>query len=77
MKKRAICLFLALLLLFLFFSCGQDNKTTYVLNLSSKKVHRQDCIWAEKISNKNRSYSSKELIDIINAGFSTCKVCLG
>ena len=76
MKKRAICLFLALLFLFLLFSCGQGNNTTYVLNLSSKKVHRENCIWAEKIASKNRSYSSKDLIDIINAGFSPCKVCL-
>ena len=77
MKKKVLSLFLALLLLFLFVSCGQGSKTAYVLNLSSKKVHLPDCKWAKQISSKNRSSSSKDLIDIINAGFTPCKVCLG
>ncbi|MBE6567463.1 MAG: hypothetical protein E7657_02250 [Ruminococcaceae bacterium] len=76
MKKRLICLFLALLLLFLFFACESKADPDYILNLSSKKVHLPDCKWAKEISEKNRSYTNSDLIDIINAGFSPCKVCL-
>ena len=77
MLKRVISLLLALLLLFMLFSCGNEIQTNYVLNLSSKKVHLPDCKWAKEISKKNRSYSKNDLIDIINAGFTPCKVCLG
>ena len=77
MLTRAIALLLALLMLFVFFSCGQKTETGYVLNLSSKKVHLPDCKWAKEISQKNRSHTNSDLIDIINAGFAPCKVCLG
>ena len=77
MLKRVISLLLALLLLFMLFSCGNEIQTNYVLNLSSKTVHLPDCKWAKEISQKNRSHTNSDLIDIINAGFAPCKVCLG
>ncbi|NLO89220.1 MAG: nuclease [Clostridia bacterium] len=51
-----------------------DRETTYIGNLNSKKFHRLDCKWAEKISSSNRvSFKSREAA--LKSGYDPCKVC--
>lgn len=46
----------------------------YIGNSKSFKLHRPDCRWGQKISDKNRVvFQSKQ--DTLNAGYQGCRVC--
>ncbi|AZF90260.1 MAG: metallo-beta-lactamase superfamily protein [Phage 5P_2] len=46
----------------------------YIGNKNSKKFHRPDCQWAQKIASYNRVvFKSRE--EVVNAGYVPCKVC--
>lgn len=47
----------------------------WILNTSSKKIHRADCSSAAKISESNRAESDKSVSELIAEGYSACGVC--
>ncbi|SHJ14890.1 stalk domain-containing protein [Desulfofundulus thermosubterraneus] len=48
--------------------------TRYIGNSNSKKFHRPDCQWAQKIAPQNRvEFRSRE--EAVKAGYVPCKVC--
>ena len=52
------------------------QQKTYVLNTSTKKVHKSTCQDVDKIEDKNRgSATSAELDDYIGAGYTACGHC--
>lgn len=51
------------------------NGESYVLSISTKKVHKSDCSFARRISDKNKSYC-KSLAEAYSQGYSPCKTCL-
>ena len=57
----------------------EDEKTfTFVLNVSSKKIHDPDCSSAAKISEKNRkdwTGTYAELQQLLDSGYTTCGTC--
>lgn len=48
----------------------------YVINKSSKKVHRADCSNAESISADNKEEFDGDLSELAGKGYSCCGVCL-
>lgn len=52
-----------------------QEKSNYVLNTSSKKIHLPDCSGAQSMSEKNKEvyYGLKQ--DLLNQGFTTCGSC--
>lgn len=52
----------------------KDSEPYYVGNVSSRKFHRPGCIWAERISPKNRIELSSRS-EAIDRGFQPCAVC--
>ena len=55
---------------------GESTEQTYVLNLSSKKIHLPDCDYAKQISAKNRKEVSALLEDLLRDGYTCCHNCL-
>ena len=53
---------------------AEEVDPLYVLNLSSKKYHKKDCIHVKGISNKN-CYKTSNLEFIISRGYTKCSVC--
>ena len=53
---------------------AQESEPQYVLNLSSRKYHKKDCIHADSISDKN-SYKTSDMEYIISHGYTKCSVC--
>ncbi len=51
------------------------NNNTYVLNTSSRKVHKSTCKSVSKMDSKNKQTYTGKLSDLISQGYSTCKVC--
>lgn len=47
----------------------------WILNTSSKKIHREDCPYAGSISESNRAESSKSVSELIAEGYSACGSC--
>ncbi len=47
----------------------------WILNTSSKKIHREDCASASKISDANRAESNKSVSALIAEGYSACGTC--
>lgn len=47
----------------------------WVLNTSSKKIHRADCSSAESISDQNRAESDKSVSELVAEGYSPCGSC--
>lgn len=47
----------------------------WILNTSSKKIHREDCSYAGSISESNRAESSKSVSELIAEGYSACGSC--
>ena len=52
-----------------------SEKTTYVLNTSTKKFHRPSCSDIKKMSTKNRRDVSWDRSKVINEGYSPCGHC--
>ncbi len=47
----------------------------WVINTSSKKIHKPDCSSVQKISEKNYAESNESLQTLIDEGYTICKVC--
>ena len=52
-----------------------SQNAAYVLNLNTHKFHRLDCKDINKMSDKNKEYSSKTRDEIISEGYSPCQHC--
>ena len=53
-----------------------ENKSTYVINKSTKKVHKEDCRYATDIKEENKEVYTGELDDLLSDGyFTTCGTC--
>lgn len=48
---------------------------SYVLNISSKKIHRPDCKSVAQMSAKNKQSTSESLDVLLGRGYSKCKNC--
>lgn len=52
-----------------------SGNTTYILNTSSKKFHREDCTYAKNMSDANREEFHGEREELIDDGYSPCGTC--
>ena len=52
-----------------------ELENDYILNTSSMKIHRPDCVYAVSISEKNRYTYIGVMKDLIDQGYSVCKTC--
>ncbi len=50
-------------------------ETTFVLNNSTKKYHKQTCSEVERIKEENKSYYTGTSDEIENMGYSPCRKC--
>ena len=55
---------------------GEPSEYGYILNTSSKKIHKPTCKYATSIKESNREYSDESLVDIILSGYTKCGYCL-
>ena len=51
------------------------NTTTYVLNKSTMKFHKEECSSVKDIKPKNKAKTDKKREELINNGYSPCKNC--
>lgn len=51
------------------------GEATYVLNTSSKKIHRPECEAVDDMADKNREESSETLEELVGEGYSPCGMC--
>ncbi len=56
---------------------GVQIKVTYVLNVSSKKIHLADCRHVKSIKETNKKTTTETLSALQSQGYSNCKTCLG
>lgn len=57
-----------------------SSKTTYVLNISSKKIHLADCSFVNRTKEENKKtveLTVKELQQYLEDGYTLCKTCGG
>lgn len=58
----------------------KSDKTTYVLNISSKKIHFADCSFVDRTKEENKKtveLTDQELQQYIDDGYEFCKTCGG
>lgn len=53
----------------------EDQKTTYVLNTNSKKVHYPSCRSVDKIKLENMATTDKSIEELLNEGYTKCGNC--
>ncbi len=61
-------------------STSVGNKQKYVINISSKKIHKPDCSFVARTKEENKKtveLSDEELKEYINKGHEICKTCGG
>lgn len=51
------------------------DRQNYVLNINSKKIHKENCIYVKDISAKNKKVYIGLLEDLIKENYETCKSC--
>lgn len=56
-------------------STEPDTEENYILNNSSKKIHKSDCESVESIKPENRSEYTGDIAQLINEGYTECKNC--
>ncbi len=59
---------------------NKSDKTTYVLNISSKKIHVADCSFVDRTKEENKKIvelTNQELQEYLNNGYTFCKTCGG
>lgn len=55
---------------------SSENSSEYILNTSSKLIHKADCPSVKRMSEKNKkSVSGRELNSYVNDGYKYCKNC--
>lgn len=52
-----------------------DSEYTYVLNISSKKIHMPDCSAVSSMSESNKEYTNKSVTELENEGYEPCGIC--
>lgn len=52
-----------------------ENTSSYVVNISSKKFHKADCKNADKISDKNKEIVNESRDELISNGYEPSKCC--
>jgi micrococcal nuclease len=72
--RLAFCILCLVLLLGLAGAGAAQEKKPYIGNKNSKKYHTQECVWAGKISPKNR-VEFRSVEEAEKAGYIPCKVC--
>lgn len=59
---------------------NNSSKTTYVLNISSKKIHLADCSFVNRTKEENKKtveLTDEELQQYLDDGYTLCKTCGG
>lgn len=59
---------------------NKSDKTTYVLNISSKKIHLPECSFVDRTKEENKrvvELTEEELKEYLNNGYTFCKTCGG
>lgn len=56
-------------------SSDQETKQTYVVNLNTKKFHKQNCRSVSSMSEKNKKTYKGKRSSLINNGYLPCKIC--
>lgn len=59
---------------------NKENKKTYVLNVSSKKIHLPECSFVNRTKEENRKIvelTEQELQEYLENGYTLCKTCGG
>ena len=59
---------------------NKSDKTTYVLNISSKKIHLPNCSFVDRTKEENKKtveLTAQELKEYLNNGYTFCKTCGG
>ncbi len=51
------------------------EQNRWVLNTSSKKIHKPDCSGAEKIGEENKEISDKSIEELLAQGYTACGIC--
>lgn len=54
---------------------SDSNGYKWVLNTSSKKIHRPDCASAASMSEANKAYSSESIAALTEQGYTACGSC--
>lgn len=54
---------------------NENEKTDYVINISSKKVHKPSCSSVKDIKENNKGKYYGYLSDLLSDGYSACKSC--
>ena len=52
-----------------------QSKQSFVLNLSSKKIHRPDCNSIDSIKEENKKVFTGSLSELTSQGYSACGIC--
>lgn len=53
----------------------QEINTDYILNITTKKFHRIDCVCIKRMCEKNKEYYIGEREELIREGFVPCWSC--
>lgn len=59
-------------------NADKSDKTTYVLNISSKKIHLPNCSFVDRTKEENKKtveLTAQELKEYLNNGYTFCKTC--
>lgn len=59
---------------------SNSSKTTYVINIVSKKIHLADCSFVSRTKEENKKtveLTDDELQQYLNNGYTLCKICGG
>lgn len=51
------------------------NNSKYILNTSSKKIHKAICTYANTMNEENKAEYNGDIKDLIDQGYSTCGTC--
>lgn len=57
-------------------AAGPRSVDGYILNTSTKKIHRPSCSSVKKMAEKNKKETDKEIEELKKDGYSPCKKCL-
>lgn len=51
------------------------NEWTFILNTSSRKIHKYECSGVKSMSEKNKKYTTKSESELIAEGYTRCGIC--
>ena len=53
----------------------EDSEITYILNISTKRIHLSTCQHAENMKEENKEETTKSLEELIEDGYTACGTC--